>query len=168
MPESFEVPEAALEAFNAELPDGPIPVVLKRGMNKGLSAALPAVEAQAKAPLEAEMKLLQQKLDDARYLGDNHHNAAACPHCRPEMEAERRRAQLEIERLREMLHTERGHDRADRERSEAKALALAELREGLDTLHRVNEEHYYGGESERKQQMSDALNELAAAFEEGE
>jgi hypothetical protein len=39
---------------------------------------------------EAEIKALKSDLERARYapLGDNHHNAAACPHCRPKLTAQ--------------------------------------------------------------------------------
>lgn len=30
---------------------------------------------------EAELARVRSECDGARYLGDNHHNAAACPHC---------------------------------------------------------------------------------------
>lgn len=47
---------------------------------------------------EARLRVVEAKLAEARYLGDNHHNAAACPHCRPELEAERAKQRELVER----------------------------------------------------------------------
>lgn len=68
---------------------------------------MPVAEHQALLDQErARVGELEQKLADARYTGDNHHNAAACPYCRPELEGEReklRQAESQRDALRARL-----------------------------------------------------------------
>jgi hypothetical protein len=47
-----------------------------------ICTALPAALRRVQE-LEEQAKMLRDQLADARYLGDNHHNAMACPHCNP-------------------------------------------------------------------------------------
>lgn len=62
---------------------------------------------EAKAALSAlavRLEAAERALTDARYLGDNHHNAAACPHYGDllgEAQARAVAAETEIEALRE-------------------------------------------------------------------
>jgi hypothetical protein len=50
--------------------------------------------------LERKNERLTIERDEARFspMGDNHHNAAACPYCRPEVEAERDQSRKQVEK----------------------------------------------------------------------
>lgn len=81
----------------AAMVDGDARAVVRTACVGAALAAYDDIEAQAQAAYrifkeesakaEAEIALLKSDLERARYapLGDNHHNAAACPHCSPKL-----------------------------------------------------------------------------------
>ncbi|HYJ22995.1 MAG TPA: hypothetical protein VEW07_13345 [Solirubrobacterales bacterium] len=66
----------------------------------GNSTATMLTEARDLLDSLEELERTKLALDEARYspMGDNHHNAAACPHCRPELEGEQAKLRAEHER----------------------------------------------------------------------
>lgn len=59
------------------------PGTAEKGAVRVLRAAAPILQREEREEREA----VEAKLADARYLGDNHHNATACPYCLADLEA---------------------------------------------------------------------------------
>jgi len=57
------------------------PRPIERDLELLFRSARTSILRDAVGRVRAELAAVRQQLDEARYIGDNHHNAAACPHC---------------------------------------------------------------------------------------
>jgi hypothetical protein len=113
-----------------------------------LPALFESLRNQGAEEAERQIERLTIERDEARYspMGDNHHNAAACPYCRPQFEAERNQAlakgaEEERERLREIVaqfHNDAVRSQIVREEqqedSSVESIRVRELKEVLAAL----------------------------------